>query len=181
MSSGKTHAKATAALAGMSAAFCYWQGYSQIVTLGVISGLVIHPDLDVDRFTQSDTLVREALKEILSRFTKRKGVLRVAENIGEIMGEIYFDFWLRYAIDQKHRGMNWGEKQVSHLPVIGTLDRVVYVFFGAKWFSVCVWAVIVSAGFYAPPDSIVAFIAGLSLADFLHIVMDVVSSWWRKK
>ena len=58
MSSGRVHQKATVILAGVSVAFCYHYDWTQWHSVGVLSGLVLTPDLDVDHGSISNHTVR---------------------------------------------------------------------------------------------------------------------------
>ncbi len=174
MPSGKFHALATTALAGVSLATCFMVGAPQVITLGIISGLILTPDLDVDNGSLALSIVRKAPKDIIRIITKSRTASGIALEIGKLLSDSYRLFWRRYAVDQKHRGCNIRKWQVSHAPIIGTLDRVVYIFFGSGWGSLALWFIWRSASVNI--GSAALLVSGLAMADALHIVMDIIST-----
>ncbi len=79
---------------------------------------------------------------------------------------IWKAFWKPYERAFPHRS-------ASHIAVLGTLSRLVYL---AILPATCLWL----AG-WTPPDwagkVALLFVFGLSLADALHLVMDIADSW----
>ncbi len=108
MPSGKVHAVATTLMAGSIAPALVLLGGQPIAcaaafTAGCLVGLIVNPDLDVRHPTYSHAILR------------RSG--------GSLLGWLWGLFWWPYVhmIIPRHR------HPVSHLPVLGTLIRVVYL------------------------------------------------------
>lgn len=98
---------------------------------GAFCGLLMSPDLDVDEGSRSEYFVR---------------------GVSGLLEKIWWGYWWPYR-KIPHRSF------LSHAPVIGTLIRLVYLFWLPYLF-----------GFRLPS----AFIVGLMAADILHWLMD-----WR--
>jgi uncharacterized metal-binding protein len=103
---GKQHTAATIALAWITAisggAYAIKTGDAAPLLLapGVLAGLMLTPDLDVDDGSISD---------------------KHARKLGCLFGWVWYWYWRPYAWVMKHRG-------ASHWPVIGTMVRVAYAF-----------------------------------------------------
>lgn len=104
MSAGKTHVKASLALAaGFSIGALMTQDINLLkCAAGSLAGVIITPDWDVDKKFVGNKIVK-----------KRLGVF----------AEIIFDAWLKpYKTSFKHGQFG------SHFPVYGTFGRLLYIF-----------------------------------------------------
>lgn len=150
MATGKQHARATRSLiipCGVIAALVTKSPETAVsAALGCSFGLICYPDLDVNGLTASQ---HKMLKKI------------------PIFGFLWIVCWYPYALALKHRSP-W-----SHKPIIGTFGRIVYIcvpVFSAvaiidlEW-VVLAWEAINTYYF-------LSFFIGLSVADFVHWVMD---------
>lgn len=162
MPDGKTHAAATVGLFVIVSGFVAWGNLSiyemplESVALpfGVISALIVNPDLDFG-WTRSHRVIY------------RYG--------GKLIAITWWLFWLPYSKVMKHRGH-------SHWIVFGTAGRVVYMLFlPALAFLVMAFydppAAEVLVKTFASPVPVACFslwFIGLALADALHILMDIV-------
>ena len=104
MASGKIHITGTLLLTPLTAGLAWHLTGGDVPTTvlasaGCLSGVLISPDLDMANRTISETVVIRWL-----------GVL----------GYLWMVLWKPYACLHKHRG-------ISHVPLIGTLTRVVYL------------------------------------------------------
>jgi uncharacterized metal-binding protein len=161
MSSGKVHALATVAAAGIATPALALLAGQPVTTAaafaaGCLAGLVVTPDLDVRyRDTHAETVVR------------RSG--------GCVAGALWNLLWLPYAyLIPRHR--HWS----SHAPVIGTALRLVYL---ALILALFWWGLgALLRGILTLPDlprlaltpATWWALGGLALADALHWGMDRV-------
>lgn len=105
MPTGRTHTSATIIAAGAlalgAALLIYQTGRPEFAALpiGALAGLLLSPDLDVERGSISN---------------------HHARRIGCVFGALWRWYWWPYAKIAKHRGL-------SHAPVLGTLIRLVYI------------------------------------------------------
>jgi uncharacterized metal-binding protein len=144
---GTTHSRATVALAFTSSVLTYYFGHGPAeiiaVTGGVLTGLVLTPDLDVDIGCVSKNIVRQSA--------------------GRVPAALWALFWLPYGRMMPHRS------HLSHLPLVGTTIRLLYIAILPAllfWFTdgpfnrpeIPIW------GWWA--------FGGLVLADTLHYLMD---------
>ena len=89
------------------------------------------------------------------------------------LGRIWNSFWDFYNIKFKHR-------QISHSPVIGTLSRYLYLL----WIPILVtlanynWNLNIYIALYG--QMIFASFCGLMTSDNIHILLDEISTWWKK-
>lgn len=150
MPSGKTHATASGVLAAVTAAAIFprllYNDPVGIVTLpvGVLSGILLSPDLDVDGGNISNAIIRR--------------------KVGTLAQWVWYAFWWPYSKVTTHRG-------TSHMPVIGTVLRVLYllapiftVFYLVGWGST-VRVIMESNSFWW-------WFLGLTASDLLHEIMD---------
>lgn len=119
--------------------------YSCNVSLGALAGILISPDLDLmETGNYSLVLLRKH---------------------STWLANAYRWFWWPYAKLSHHRG-------ISHWPVIGTLLRACYIFL---WIIVIQIILIFFGVRYSLNYNLLApELVGLMLADFTHIVLDVV-------
>lgn len=109
MPSGRTHGKASAALAG--ALLFYWSYrsgdffHSSILAGGALSNIILTPDLD----QQTNSWIENKLLRSRSPFIRA-------------LGHLYIKMFSWYAHSIPHR--HW----LSHSPIIGTVFRVIYIF-----------------------------------------------------
>ena len=118
---GKTHATATVALAACVLPFALLDARALVVHVGVLSNLLVGPDLDVDGWGGPPYRLRR---------------------LWEPLGWLWRTAWRPYALLMRHRG-------VSHWPVVGTLTRLAYLslllalwakFGTVPWAGVAWWA-----------------------------------------
>jgi uncharacterized metal-binding protein len=100
MPDGRTHAAATLALAACAGACSLLDPRALPVTAGILTGLILDPDLDIDGWTGSERRVWRLWRPL---------------------GWAWRVYWYPYARLARHRG-------ISHWLVAGTLIRVVYLF-----------------------------------------------------
>jgi len=141
----------------------YWLGAraglsetaNQAVAAGCILGILITPDLDVDRPVRSHFVV-------FRRF-------------GPAIAVVWRLVWLPYGLAIRHR--SW----VSHMPIAGTLIRSAYFLCIA---SILVWAAGRFGGFALPTEGIPALIPwaliGLAASDALHWAADILSTGFKR-
>lgn len=134
MPSGVRHNAVNVAAAATSFPFVGWffdLPTTVAVTFGILLGCLISPDLDVDKGNISIAIIRK----------RSRG-----------LAFIWRWFWWPYGKIFSHRG-------ASHMPVIGTVTRLIYCFpLWPVWWWLGDWALPV--------------IAGLMLADILHWAAD---------
>lgn len=156
MPSGKIHAITTTLAAGLLApavVIVAKQPVDHAVAFaaGCMFGLVLTPDLDVDQWTRSHTLVRRSA--------------------GWLVGSLWYLFWWPYARLIPHRS------PLSHTPVVGTLLRLMYILAlpAMGW-----WLLASSTAIPLPPipalpaptPQLMWALGGLILVDTLHVVLD---------
>ena len=110
MPNGVTHARATVALAIVSASVCAYTGETQYHTLGVAAGLFLHPDMDIDAGNITNSYIRNV------------------PVIGSVLESVWSWYWKPYAVFAKHRGL------ISHSLILSTMIRMLY----ALWWLVAV-------------------------------------------
>ena len=104
MSKGKDHAKTTAVLAGISMAVCYKFDLTQWHTVGIFSGLLLTPDLDVDKGCIANHIIRST------------------PVVGEPLEWLWSRYWMPYSAFAKHRGI------LSHSIIVSSIVRLCYAF-----------------------------------------------------
>lgn len=104
MANGRTHAITTLILAGASAIYCQHNDLTQWHTVGIVSGVLIGPDLDVDGGNISNK------------------ILRSVPVVGGAMDGFWLWYWRLYAEFMQHRGL------LSHSFVVSTLFRYACAF-----------------------------------------------------
>jgi len=161
MPNGKAHAGATVFLAaGLGFISISLRQDPALTTAAVVggclAGLVLSPDLDVDRGSISHRIVKRSA--------------------GYLIGFAWRLFWYPYARIMPHR--SWW----SHMPIFSTIFRVAYLFA----VPVLLWwllnLIVELPALQIPTWSWfpTAFL-GLTLADTLHAVMDVADSMIRRR
>ena len=150
MSSGVRHAQASVVISfptGIGQAILHGPALGFTCWLGCLSGIVLSPDLDVDGRTHSESVIYQL-------------------PLGCLIGTIFTVFWYPYARIFKHRSV-W-----SHLPILGTLIRVLYLFIPLIIASLLFgfWPGLVDRLFMNP--LFWSWCAGLAVSDALHWVMD---------
>ncbi len=174
MASGEMHVKATVVLAAPAAALALGIGAglgdALMCSAGVLAGIVLSPDLDLDQRTRSEYIV--------SRY------------MGRIVGFLWILFWLPYAKLISHRS------PLSHWPVLGTMLRIVYILALVSPMWLCgSWLILGSpTGLPMPGAALMGALYwalfGLILADTLHYLMDFLPffrqsrrrrrRWWHR-
>lgn len=177
MSSGKVHATTTIVLATISLPILVWIAVKTGILVvfmipGILLGILITPDLDIDNRIVSHRYMRNWL--------------------GRPIGYLWYYFWHSYSISFKHRSV-W-----SHAPVISTLVRLTFILFppiivilrDQRMSSVKLIAYLLLSTLMAVPlwgaiyllivvaqiniVSMLFLVLGLMLADLLHYIMDLV-------
>jgi len=105
MPSGKSHAYTTVILTGASVVVCEYYGFSQWHSAGVLSGVLLSPDLDIDAGNISNQIIRSI------------------PVVGVPLERAWSVYWWLYAELTLHRGI------LSHSFVLGTAIRA----FCALW------------------------------------------------
>lgn len=150
MPNGTVHSTTTVLLGLAGAAFMVNNGQPAGPTLtlaaGVLAGLVLTPDLDIDEGCISDRYVRRS--------------------VGPIGGGLWALYWMPYSRLIPHRS------PLSHLPVLGTAIRLVY----AGALPVAIYSVMHGALALPPiPLWVLGWFAlGLACADTLHFLLDQI-------
>ena len=155
MPNGKTHALATTITGGLISPLLITVLHQPMVHAvafagGCLAGLIINPDLDVQ--------------------TGNRGFRVVHKTGGPLIGQIWRLFWYPYArwLIPRHR------HPLSHLPILGTLIRLAYLFLVPAF----LWWVL--GHFISLPNlprlSITLELqwaaAGLMIVDTIHTLMD---------
>lgn len=144
---GSQHTKLTLAITAVSFPALLVYGISLPDSIRASAGIaltvMVGPDLDVDKGNISIEYIRRILPPLAWAWRL---------------------FWLPYGKIMAHRGP-------SHIPVIGTASRVIYVL-------LFVWAI--QAVLYQPPfipgrDHFV-IMAGMAAGDFFHATADLIST-----
>ncbi len=154
MPNGNVHNLSTAALAvtlpaAVLAAGILPAGRALALSAGCLAGLLLSPDLDIDRGNISYKMVRNSM--------------------GCLPGALWKLFWWPYARLIPHRSL------LSHGPLIGTLLRLVYLFavpallWGLASLAVPLPELPIPRWSWLPYAMI-----GLAASDALHSVMDAV-------
>jgi uncharacterized metal-binding protein len=155
MPSGKIHALSTVIAAGITVPLLVasagqsW-GHAAAFAVGCLANLLVNPDLDVPSGSRAYVIMR------------RTG--------GTLLGKLWQLFWYPYAcwLIPHHR------HPLSHLPILGTLIRLVYLL-GVP--ALAWWVV----GHFVPLPSLPRLaitlelqwaVMGLIFADTLHTLMD---------
>jgi len=147
---GRAHALASIVIAvpsGVAAAS--WTGdmaTGLAVAGGCALGAMIGPDLDIDHRTEGE---------------------RIAWRLGSGFGYAFQVWWYPYALLFKHRSP-W-----THLPLVGTLGRLLYVALTLSPLVALAWA----GGWRPSADPLVRWyavwaLAGLAVSDAAHWLMD---------
>lgn len=159
------HAKATLVLAAPAAIFAgVTTGSLQNALacgIGVLFGILLSPDLDMNQKTRSEYVV--------SRY------------LGRLIGWLWYLFWLPYAKAVPHR------HAISHWPVISTLIRLLYIL----TLSFPLWCLVswLATGSLAilplseigRVSGLLWGILGLMAADALHYLMDVLPFFKQRR
>jgi uncharacterized metal-binding protein len=147
MPSGKVHTTSTILLAAAAGSFMAYSGKpaSQVVALsgGVLAGLILTPDLDMDQGSISMDLVRRSA--------------------GRFISALWYIFWQPYSRLIPHRS------PLSHLPILGTALRLAYLAilpFLGWWFLGRAWPL------PSIPAWLIWSVVGLALADLSHYILD---------
>lgn len=158
MPSGKIHAANTISLAGTVLAASYFLdpllvSNTQVVgfTVGVLSGLILSPDLDCDDGYIGLYFIRQI------------------PAVGPLLSLLWKWYWKFYAVCIPHR--HWS----SHLPIVSTAIRTLYLAFPAICY-LFIAKLTPTQAFWANLGIVVA---GLALSDIYHIVADFIGSEWE--
>jgi uncharacterized metal-binding protein len=161
MPNGKAHASATILLAAglgvLSVSIRMTQHLTTAAVVGgCLAGLVLTPDLDVDRGSISHRIVKRSA--------------------GLIIGFAWHLFWFPYSRIMPHR--SWW----SHMPIFSTFFRVAYLFalpallWGLAGIIIDLPALRLPTWNWLPTALI-----GLILSDTLHAVMDITDSFIKRR
>ncbi len=161
MSDGKTHALATVVAGGVLAPGLHLMGHVALASSlafagGCLAGLVVNPDLDIRRFTHAEEVVRAS-----------------GGKLGRFLAGLWYALWWPYAhVIPYHR------HPMSHLPVIGTAGRVLYLaLIVGLLYWLAGWVVALPDLLPLPPALASGFwwsVGGLAAVDGLHTLMDVI-------
>jgi uncharacterized metal-binding protein len=174
MASGKIHAAATMMAAALSP-LVLSSGQVELDVAragGCLAGLVLTPDLDIERKTHAHSVVARLGQEFGKLLGKRGRLIGSA--IGEMLAFAWWAFWWPYGRVVPHRSV-W-----SHGPVIGTLGRLIYLL----CLPALMWWLISLAASVSPPQLVLpAYSAplrqafwGLVVSDSLHFLFDWMGS-----
>ena len=150
MPNGRVHATASICTAILSFVILSCNGIASFVycldiTLGALLGVLVSPDLDLmENGNYSMVILRKH---------------------SDFLASLWRLFWLPYGKLSHHRGM-------SHWPIIGTLIRAVYIIIPI----IIIAIIIIQLGLPISWNMawFVPLFIGLMLADFVHIVLDVI-------
>lgn len=145
MPNGNVHNAATIALGAATIPIAFLTQPTETALLytgGVVLGIFMTPDLD-----QSE----------IHAVTPQEMVGNI---LGEIPEYIWRFIWYPYGMLIKHR--SW----MSHLPIIGTVLRLAYLY---GWYLFVMWMFRLDVVWYQPP---LALVVGLCGADTLHFILD---------
>lgn len=160
MADGITHGRITIAVTAIVSPVVMLTTFSLLQAVmfgaGCLLGLVVEPDLDINRVTESE-----------------RRLLRIFGPVAYI----WIGLWLPYAIVLPHRSA------LSHLPILGTLLRLVYLL---GWlYLVCsalgVWNWLFVA-VQANLEALAWLVLGLCIADIGHWFADlrIFSQVWKE-
>ena len=170
MASGKTHAAATTFAAALSPLLFSSGSVEQDLARmgGCLAGLILTPDLDIERKTHAHSVVARLGRELGETISKRGSIWGGA--IGEALAFVWWAFWWPYGKLVPHRSI-W-----SHGPIIGTLGRLLYLF----CLPVLIWWLLALTGPLSPPYVVLPAksallrqgVLGLAISDALHTLFD---------
>lgn len=108
MADGKSHSSISIGAAigfgiGYASGYVVYPDEVPIVALGILAGTILTPDHDVDDYNISHHLVS-----------------RIFGNLGK---QYWYHLWRPYSLAIPHRSI------ISHLPILGTLYRLIYLLF----------------------------------------------------
>ncbi len=154
MPNGNIHNLSTTALAvtlpvAVFAAGILPAGRVVALSVGCLAGLLLSPDLDIDKGNISYRIIRRSM--------------------GCLPGLLWKLFWMPYARFIPHR--SW----MSHGPIVGTLLRLIYLF-GAPALLWGLVSFVTPMPVFAAPQLpwLPYMVLGLMAADTLHTVMDAI-------
>ena len=146
MPDGRTHTSVTVLTAAYSTAFLVDRivndGYplrSLVMVAGCLAGILLTPDLDVDAGNIGMSIIRTWL--------------------GGIPAVLWFWYWRPYSKLIPHRSV------VSHLPILSTAIRLVYMF----WWVPLLYGRFPDVGLW-----FIWFFAGLALVDLNHAFLNFI-------
>ena len=134
------------------------------VAMGAVAGLLMTPDLDLNN--QSHERMRWF-------------------KINPLLGHAFYLFWYQDGKMMRHRG-------VSHIFVIGTLTKVLYImtpillaqFIYLTWYDLQLnnlselYALLIPLKY---PVFFWSFVAAWSVQDLMHIIFDIASTWLKRR
>lgn len=156
MSAGKVHTKASVMLAGAFCLSSIWFGNVDgvFLALGSLVGVVINPDLDVNHGNTD-------------------GLKHIKKRLGKPFTAGWQFMWFMYRKSLKHGS------PLSHLPVVGTIGRLVYLFLFLVTPPVIMFSYITNVSSLSVLVQSVTFIIscykviiGLMCADLIHWALD---------
>lgn len=156
MPSGKTHISASLILAASFGVAAMVSNEPHLLECagGAMLGVLISPDLDVDKGNVSNFIIRKRMGNFAERAWRW--------------------FWKGYSSSFKHRGF------ASHFPIFSTFMRLSYVYFWVIliphiliYFSFYpAWSLMYVLSWYSILFLSPAFFAGLAGSDLIHWMMD---------
>ena len=149
MPSGRIHSATTVILAAAGTWFSVRAGtpvaQTAALSAGILTGLVLTPDLDVDEGCYSTSLIRRTF--------------------GRFAARAWFLFWLPYSRLIPHRSY------LSHMPILSTAIRLLYV---AAIPLLVYFLADLPFALPPIPAVLIWSAAGLALADILHFLLDSI-------
>lgn len=156
MSSGRTHVKASLALASGFSLAAVFSGRTELLecAFGALTGILLTPDLDVDKTYIGDKIIQR--------------------RAGWFVRRIWETFWRPYKTSFKHGQF------ASHFPVWSTFVRLSYIYFWLiflpnfliKLLGLFNWELIHVLAWYAILFFDLEFFVGLASSDFIHYTLD---------
>jgi uncharacterized metal-binding protein len=159
MADGITHGRITVAVTAITLPVVFITTFSPLQAMlfgaGCLLGLVVEPDLDVNRITESER--------------------RLLRTFGPV-AYIWIGLWLPYAIALPHRS------PLSHMPILGTLLRLAYAL-GWLWLlcnALGMWNWLFVA-VQANLEALEWLVLGLCIVDMGHWIADwkIFSEVWH--
>lgn len=147
MPNGRVHSAACVVTALASGGSAYYSGIATLpvafdVVVGALLGIMLSPDLDVDRGNISNYYIRK---------------------FSPVAAWIWRAFWWPYAKAFRHRG-------ISHWPVIGTCSRILYISVYVALFTIVLALFNKSVRLLYSWE--LPVLVGLMLSDSVHALLD---------
>lgn len=162
MSTGVVHNAVSVAAAATCFSIALSSGLSvetaTLLGVGCLAGIILTPDLDQQTYNRVENKWRKSKNPFVA-----------------ILGQLYIIFWYPYALMIPHR--SW----VSHMPIVGTVLRILYILVFSSIILLVVGVVYQGALDAIPPlwllipnnfERMAPFFYGLAISDALHWFFD---------